>query len=307
MGRISNIARAGLASLALAYCVGGVAAAWAADGDAIGTAGPVTVTVGDVKKALASFSEEQRKAIQGNVGQLTSLVKVQLTEALILNDAKAKKIDQQPDVVARLEASRRQILIEAYVTASVPPTSIPDASDAEIRQVYENNKANLMGPRQFHLAQILIALDPKADTTAQQAAEAKKNAIVAKLKVKGADFAAVAKTDFDQPDSAAKGGELPLQSENTLTPALRPVIAGLAKGAVSEPIHLVDGWHIFKMLDVVPPKQLTLEETRAQINLEIRKSKYSEARGQFAEDLLKKNNPALIDNGLSQLIVAPPK
>jgi peptidylprolyl isomerase len=307
MGRISNVAYAGLASLVLAYGVNGVSGAWAADSDAVGSAGSVTVTVGDMKKALGAFQEDQRKAIQGNLNQLRTVVNGQLAEGLILNDVKAKKIDQQPDVVARLEASRRQILIDAYVTASVPPASIPDATDAEIRQVYENNKTNLMGPRQFHLADILIALDPKADAATQQAAEAKKNAVVAKLKNKGADFAAIAKTDSDQPDSAAKGGELPLQSENTLTPALRPVIAGLAKGAISEPIRLVNGWHIFKMLDVVPPKQLTLEETRAQINQKIKESKYNDARAQFVEDLLKKNNPALIDNGLSQLIIAPPK
>jgi peptidylprolyl isomerase len=307
MGRISNVACAGLATLVIAYCVNGVSGAWAADTDPVATAGTVTVTVGDIKKVLGTIQEEQRKQIQGNLNQLRNVVNGQLVESLILNDVKAKKIDQQPDVIARLEASRRQILVDAYVTASVQPSSIPESTDAEIRQVYENNKANLMGPRQFHLAQIWIALDPRADATAQQTAEAKKNAIVAKLKTKGADFTAIAKTDSDQPDAATKGGELPIQSENTLTPPLRPVIPGLTKGAVSEPIRLADGWHIFKMLDVIPPKQLTLEETRAQINGKIRETKYNEARGQFVEDMLKKSNPALIDNGLSQLIVAPPK
>lgn len=301
------MACAGLASLALAYCVGGVAGAWAADADAVGTAGAVTVTVGDIKKALATYSEEQRKALQGNIGQLRSLVNGQLAEGLVLNDVKAKKIDQQPDVVARLEQARRQILTDAYVTASVPVSSIPESTDAELHQVYENNKATLMGPRQFRLAQIYIALDPNADAAAQQAAEAKKNAVVAKLKNKGTDFAAVAKTDSDQADSAAKGGELPLQPENTLAPALRPIIAGLAKGAISEPIRLGDGWHILKLIDIIPPKQLTFEEVKQQINQKIKESKYNDARSRFVEDLLKKNNPTLMENGLAQLVVVPPK
>ena len=83
--------------------------------------------------------------------------------------------------------------------------------------------------------------------------------------LKSGDFAALAKTNSDEPRSAANGGEVGLLPEESIQPAIRKALTGLAKGATAGPIELGDGLYFIKVLDIQEPRTATLDEVKPQI------------------------------------------
>jgi peptidylprolyl isomerase len=152
---------------------------------------------------------------------------------------------------------RDAAIAESYLESVTKlPADFP--SDAEIKEVYEARKAELSLPKQYKLAQIFIAngTDP---------AKAKAKADALAKQVKSGDFAALAKTNSDEPRSAANGGEIGLLPEDSIQPAIRKALTGLAKGATAGPIELGDGLYFVKILDIQEPRTATIDEVKTQI------------------------------------------
>src|SRR6185437_6619384 len=95
---------------------------------------------------------------------------------------------------------------------------------------------------------------PNARTQAD--ALAKVNQLEGKLKA-GGDFAALAKSDSDDPGSKDKGGELGEVAPGQTVPEFDTAIKTLAIGHVSDPVHTRFGYHIIvvESRDTVPFEQ----------------------------------------------------
>jgi parvulin-like peptidyl-prolyl isomerase len=115
------------------------------------------------------------------------------------------------------------------------------------------------------LAQIFIALPKTADKTTTDKAQGKLEAVKKSLHQNGADFAAIAKANSEESESAPRGGEIGWLGENQVQPEVRPQVLSLSKNATSEPIRLEDGWHILKVLDIKEAYTPTLDEIRSQL------------------------------------------
>src|SRR3546814_2165738 len=93
----------------------------------------------------------------------------------------------------------------------VNSTELPEpavADEAALRQRYEQEKARFVDPEQRLASHILIQVEPGADAAAQKAAEEKAAAIAAEARQPGAEFAALAREDSDDPGSKDRRGEL---------------------------------------------------------------------------------------------------
>lgn len=67
--------------------------------------------------------------------------------------------------------------------------------------------------------------------------------------LKGADFAALAKAESDDPGSAAAGGDLGWVSPGEMVPAFERVMQRTAKGKISNVFKSNFGWHILQVID----------------------------------------------------------
>jgi peptidylprolyl isomerase len=266
-------------------------------GDVVARVGNTNVSADEVRSYVAALGPNERAALAQDPAMFSQAVRMLLANRLVLQELYAKKWDQQPTVTAQLDRVRESAMAELYLqSVTAPPASFP--SDDELQKVYDANRAALLMPRQFELAQIFVAMPREADKAAEEQSRKSVDDILRKLRVPAADFAALAN------ESGGKnGGELGWLSETQVRQEIRVKVMELAKGAVSEPIRLDDGWHIVKLVDTKASYTRTLPEVRDQLVQQIRNERATALRRAYIAELLKQHPPVVNEFALSNLLV----
>ena len=172
--------------------------------------------------------------------------------------------------------------------------------DAEVQAAYDSNRKSFEVPKQYQLAQIFIAA-PRGDREADDRGKRKLDEVLRRLKQKG-DFAAVARELSDERDAAQRGGEIGWLSEDQIVVGIRTTAVGLAKGALSEPVRLDDGWHVLKLVDTRPPTVRSLAEVRTLLVAQMRAERARANRQAYLAKLLDQNPPAINELNLSKIL-----
>lgn len=240
-----------------------------ADPTVLAKVGNAEIKVEDVRASLEGIVARERAALNANPALLSQVVRSLLVQRLVLQEAQAKRWAEDPAIARQLERVREKAIIESYLqSVSRPPEEFP--SGVELQAAYDANKAALLVPRQFRLAQIFIAAPKSSDKAASDKVQAKLESVRKALKAKDVDFAAVAKAESEERASAEKGGEIGWLIENQVQPEIRSKLATLATNAVSEPIKLADGWHMVKVLEIKEAYLPELAEIREVLALQLR-------------------------------------
>ena len=269
--------------------------------DPLARAGKVAVSIDEARGLVEGLPPAEQAALAKDPAMLSQLLRAHLTRRTVIVEAASKKFDQQPAVKAQLERVREQALIDLYLdSVSKPPEGYP--SDAEVQAAYDASKASFEVPRQFRVAQIYVAVAKGADKAAESEAKKKLDGLVKKLAAKGADFAALAKAESDDAQTAAKGGEIGWLTEAQMVPGIRSTATALAKEAVSEPVRLDDGWHVLKLLDVRPAGPRPLAEVREALASQLRAAKARDLRQAYVAKLLEQNPPAINELALPKVL-----
>ena len=194
--------------------------------------------------------------------------------ALLAEAARRSGLENSPEVQSRLAAARREILAQAELSKAL---SI-GIDDVGLRERYQKEKAALT-VRQVHVAHIVLRLAPDAPADRRTAAQAKINALYAKL-LDGASFAELAEKESEDPVTAKKGGDLGPIREGQVDSHFFDAAVQLKKDGTSKPIATQFGLHILRALE--DPKDVTpsFEEVRGRLA--------AEARREAETDLLQK-------------------
>jgi len=138
-------------------------------------------------------------------------------------------------------------------------------ADAELRKRYDASKEDYKRPPSAHILHILIKVDPKATPADDAAAKVKAESIVKQLHA-GADFAALAKANSQDPSSSANGGDMSYVDQGQTVAAFDQAAFSVPLNTVSDPIRTPEfGYHIIKVLDRRPAGYRSFEEVRPQI------------------------------------------
>ncbi len=255
----------------------------------------------ELRASLANLDPNTRSALARDPALLNQVVRAMLIQRLVLQQALAKQWDQRPEVIALVEQTRQNTIVDHYLdTVSAPPKDFP--SEIEVRKAYDTNKAALLVPKQYRLAQIFIGLPANADKATTDKARARLDTVRNNLRQSGADFAAVARAESDEKTSAERDGEIGWMTEAQIQPEIRPSVVGLAKGAISEPIQLADGWHILKTLDTKEAYTPTFEAVRSQLEQQLRAQRAKADRAAYVATLLKENPVAINELALTEVV-----
>lgn len=273
------------ATLALLAATSLALSARAADA-VIARAGDREIKASQLLPYLSSLSESEKAALTQNPAALSQAVRTLILQQVLLKEALAADWDDKPEIEALLARVRDAAIAESYLeSVTKVPADFP--SDQDIQALYEARKAELALPKQYRLAQIFLAngTDP---------AQAKAKAEALAKQVKSGDFAALAKANSDEPRSAANGGEIGLLPEESIQPAIRKALAGLAKGSVAGPVELGDGLYFVKILDIQEPRTATLAEVKDRLAQALRAERATLNRQAYI-NRLQSQSPIVLD------------
>ncbi len=202
-------------------------------------------------------------------------------------------VDELKDQIRREESVKK--LINKEISSRI------SATDAEIKQFFEQNRASFNVPEtRFHLAQILATAETNVPvrnlrndkSRSDEEARKKIEMLAARLKA-GEDFAQLAQNYSEDPNSAANGGDLGyvlVSSLDKTDPPLKQAVLAMQPGATSGIIHTPQGYHILKLLakEASGQRQLTDPDVQQAIRSELLNRKeqllkaayYGEARDQ---------------------------
>jgi peptidylprolyl isomerase len=245
--------------------------------------GALEVQGSEVDQALRSLPQATRDQLKANRPMLEKLVRAQLAEKALINQAQAQNWGQRPEIKAMEEAATRQIILRTYLdSVSKVPAGYP--SDKELQAAYEQAKSQLMMPPMVRISQIFIeAPANNADAVARgrkQAADVAKQAQAPK-----ANFDALVKK-YSQDKDAAKGSDTGFLPLGQLLPEMRPVVSKLQKGEVSAPVQSQSGFHILKVVDTRPAQPAPLEIVKDKLQATMRQQRQEQIAQAYLENLL---------------------
>ena len=175
------------------------------------------------------------------------------------------------DIQAWYEAHRaeyrapEQVTIEyVEITSAAVPEGQP-ADEATLRTRYEQEKSRFVEPDQRLVSHILVRVPEGADAAARDAAKARADAIAAKARAPGADFAAIASAESDDEGSKASGGDLGWLESGIMGESFDNAVAAVEPGAPSEPVLTDFGWHVLLVREVREGKEIPFEEAREEL------------------------------------------
>jgi parvulin-like peptidyl-prolyl isomerase len=265
--------------------------------------GTIEVHSDDAQKIIANLSPADRAALVREPKAFARVLGGLLSDRFLLQEALAKHWDQQPAVMAALERLRENAIVQGYVQSqSMPPADFP--TEADIQAAYDANKAALLAPKQYRLAQIYVSAQDSSDPGAETAARNKILAAARLLRDPGADFAAIARAQSEAKTTAARGGDIGWLSEAQLVPDIKSKVLALAKGGVTDPIRLADGWQIIKLVDIKPEHTLTLAEVHDALKQRLRQQRAQELQRAYIGKVIEANPIAVDEIALQKLVGA---
>ena len=248
------------------------AAAW---GQTAAPADPVVLTVGDQKITQSEFERvistlpEQAQA-QAKTPEGRRQMADRLAELMVLaQTARARKLDQNPEIRTRLEIQDDQVLASAVYQGLVT------TDDAALRAYYDAHTADM---EQVLARHILIRFkgsqvplrEGQKDLTEDEALQKCKD-LRTKIEA-GAKFADVAKTESDDTGSGQNGGDLDTFGRGNMVKPFEDAAFSLPVGQVSQPVRSQFGYH------------LILVESRTTKSFDDAKPEIAKALGPAAAD-----------------------
>jgi len=190
-----------------------------------------------------------------------------------------------------------------YVEVNAADLTVPTPDEAALRARYEQEGKQFTEQEQRLASHILIQVDEKADAAAQKAAEAKARQIHAQAKAPGADFAALARANSDDPGSKAGGGDLGWNAKGVMVPEFDKALFALKPGEISEPVKTSFGWHIIQLREVKGAQQQDFAAVRDQLLAQeteaARERAFNELSGKLVDLVLK--NPSSLGPAAREL------
>jgi peptidyl-prolyl cis-trans isomerase C len=192
------------------------------------------------------------------------------------------------------EVTKSLAAAEAYKQFVTIPSAV---TDAEVQAEYAKAPARWTKPESVRVQHILIRTAGSAEAASAET-KALADSIVVRIR-DGEDFGTLA-SQYSADDYRVKGGDLGFVHRGRLVPELDAVVFDLEPGSVSDPILASDGWHVVRVLEHQPARQLTFDEAAPNIRSVLEKQKHDSIESDWLASLKKKYpvtilDPALVD------------
>jgi peptidyl-prolyl cis-trans isomerase C len=222
---------------------------------------PAVATVNGKPISTDFFNEFVAAATGQPVDKATPEQKSQLLDQLInmsvaAHSAETDGLAKDPDVQARLEMLRMQLLAEA---ASKKFMDAHPSTEEEIKAEYEAQIAAI--PKEYKARHILVESKETAES------------VIRELQA-GGDFAKIAQRESTDQGSAAKGGDLDWFRPGDMVKPFSDAVVGLEKGQTTQqPVQSQFGWHVIRLEDVRAPAAPNFDEVKDRVDMLVKRKK----------------------------------
>lgn len=170
-------------------------------------------------------------------------------------------------------------------------------SETEISAYYGTNGAEFERPEQVRLQAILIKVDPAGTEADERRAEATAEAVLKRLR-RGEPFESVAETT-SQDAYAVKGGNLGWVHRGRLDRDLEEAVFAAPVGKLGR-VRSLAGFHVFRVSEREPARQLALDEARPLIVDRLQRARRDATRQAWEDGLRKPVRVEILDAGLRE-------
>ena len=267
-------------------------AAVAADADpVVAQQGSYAVTTSQARAMISVADPDVQKKVAADPAALKDFLRTVLLQHAIIEASKAQKWEQRPEVVSLLQRAHDQVLAQSFLNAQAPvPAGYP--SDADVQAAYDANKARFVQPRTYHLAEIALPASAiHGDDGRKRLADVR-----AKLQRSHGSFEDAAKLV-----PGSHYADLGMVPDTSLVPTVRPSIAGLPEGGISEPICNAAGCTLLRLVGTKPAGVAALADVHDQLVRALRQQKTQQEAQAYANSLLAKDPVQLNEIQLSHL------
>jgi peptidyl-prolyl cis-trans isomerase C len=201
---------------------------------------------------------------------------------LIAQEARDKKLDQDPEIQAKIEDIMNAVLAQEFLQREIEGKV--KITDDEIETYFKGHEEEFTNPESVKARHILLTVPEEADEKAWKEAESKARDIKKKLE-NGEDFAKLAKEYSDDPGSKDKGGDLGFFTKGRMVPEFESVAFSLKPSELSDPVKTNFGYHIVQVQEKKAASTKTLTEVHAQIRQTLQREKQQQLQDALIEKL----------------------
>lgn len=245
----------------------------------------LSITDQDLRADAERIPAQQRDQILSQPGQVAGIASDLYVRRALARQAQAAGLEQRPQVQAALRLARDRVLSDAMLE-KINADNAPDAQALEglARNEYHAHPERYATPESVRVQHILIR--GTGDDS-----QAKAAALLDELK-HGADFAALAKANSQDPGSAAKGGDLGFFARGKMVPEFEQAAFALQNpGDLSELVKTQFGYHILRLEARRPAGTPDFADVREAIERDMRARVLQDARVSAADKLRRDATP----------------
>lgn len=213
----------------------------------------------EAKDALIARAYKVQYALDNEIAVSGKAVDAEWATAL----AKNPQLAEVPAV--QQEALKKELYFDllAKQAEDTVVNSKVAVSDDEVRKYYDNNRGHFLRAKLFKASHILVKVDPAENAEGKEAKRQKAEKLLERAKA-GEDFYNLAYYESDD-RSRYVGGSLGSFHANQAVPEFSEALQKMKPGDVAGPLKTLYGYHIVKLDDVQPEKQLSFDESAANI------------------------------------------
>lgn len=193
-----------------------------------------------------------------------------VNQELLLEDAKAKKYDEEKEFAEELEVVKNNMLKNYAMHKLFESIEI---TDEELKKYYEENKETLFSPVTYTASHILIEDLDQANKVYEEIKD-------------GKDFKKAAE-EYSIDPSAKNGGQLGSFPKGVMVKEFQEGLDSIEVGEISKPVKSQFGYHIIK-LDDKKEIESSFEEIKDQVRSTYEMLKRQEVYVELVDKLAKK-------------------
>jgi peptidyl-prolyl cis-trans isomerase C len=197
-------------------------------------------------------------ASSGDVDQQMSMLRSRMPDPAAFEQALAAEGLTEEGLRHQME---RDMSIQKLIEQSLAPRV--EVTEDEKRRFYDDNNEQMRQPDRLRVSHILKRVEPGAPPERRAAARTAIEALLEKAQ-SGADFAALARENSDDPGSAAAGGEMVIARGQTVPPFEEAAFA-LEPGELSPVVETQFGFHIIKLSERMAGELVPYEQVKPRI------------------------------------------